>query len=79
MDNADFSERREDLLQSIERDRESVRVALHELTGAAELKLDVSERIKAFPLAWAFGAVLVGAWLGSREACTDIAGQRKTS
>lgn len=66
MDDTAFEERREDLLHSIERDEEQVRVALHELTGAAGFKLDVGERIKAFPLTWAIGAFLVGAWLGSR-------------
>ena len=33
MDKTDFAEQREDLLQSIERDQEEVRVAVHELTG----------------------------------------------
>ncbi len=79
MDNTNFAEQREDLLQSIERDREEVRVALQELTGAAGFKLDVSERIKAFPLAWAIGAFLVGVWLGSRGASVDAAGQRRPS
>lgn len=78
MNDPDFAERREDLLQSIEHDREEVRVALHELTGAAGLKLDVGERIKASPLTWAIGAFLVGAWLGSRGASVDGAGQRRS-
>jgi hypothetical protein len=77
VDNTDFAEQREDLLQAIERDREEVRVALQELTGAAELKLDVSERIKASPLTWAIGAFFVGVWLGSRAASVDAAGQRR--
>ena len=77
VDNTDFAEQREDLLQSIERDREEVRVALQELTGAAELKLDLGERIKASPLTWAIGAFVVGVWLGSRAASADAAGQRR--
>lgn len=70
MENGDFAGQREDLLQLIEREEEEVRIALHELTDAAEQKLDsldVSERIRAAPLAWTVGAFLVGAWLGSRE------------
>jgi hypothetical protein len=77
VDQTEFSERREDLLQSIEQDREGVRVALHELTGAVEFKLAIGERIKAFPLTWAIGALLVGAWLGSRGGSPYGAGQRR--
>jgi hypothetical protein len=79
MDQTDFAEQRQDLLQSIEWDREEVRVALHELTAAAELKLDVGERIKASPVTWVMGAFLVGLWLGSRAASLDASGQRRPS
>ena len=68
MDKTDFAEQRDDLLQGIERDQEEVRVAVHELTGAAGSKLDMSEYIKKFPLTWTIGAFLVGVWLGSRGA-----------
>jgi len=78
VDKTDFAEQREDLLQSIERDQEEVRVAVQELTGAARSKLNVSEHIKEFPLAWAIGAFLVGLWLGSRGASVDVAGQRRS-
>lgn len=67
MANGDFAEQREDLLHLIEQDEEEVRIALHELTDAAEQKFDVSERIKAAPLVWTAGAFLIGAWLGSRD------------
>jgi len=73
----DFAEQRDDLLQSIERDQEEVRVAVQELTGAARSKFNVSEHIKEFPLTWAIGAFLVGAWLGSRGAPLNGAGQRR--
>jgi hypothetical protein len=72
-----FAEQREDLLQSIERDQEEVRVAVHQLTGAAGSKLDLREHIKKFPLTWAIGALLVGVWLGSRGASVEPAGQRR--
>jgi len=51
---------------------------MHELTGAAGSKLDVSEHIKKFPLTWAIGAFLVGVWLGSRGAPAHVAGQRRS-
>ena len=78
MEHSEFAEQREDLLQSIKRDEEEVRVAMRDLTGAAGFKLDVSERIKKFPLSWAIGALLVGLWLGSRGARVDVGGERKS-
>lgn len=78
MEKADFAEQRESLLQSIERDQEEVRVAVQELTGAARAKLKVSEHVKKFPLTWALGAFLVGAWLGRRSATLNAAGQRRS-
>lgn len=78
MDKNGFAEQREDLLQSIERNQEEVRVAMHELTSAAQSTLNVSEHIKEFPLTWAIGAFLVGAWLGSRSAPPNAAGQRRS-
>ena len=75
MDKTDFAEQREDLLQSIERDQQEVRVAVQGLTGAARSKLNVSAHIKEFPLTWAMGAFLVGVWLGSRGAPLNVAGQ----
>lgn len=77
VDTPDFAEQCEDLRQGIERDQQGVRLAVHELTGAAGAKLDVSEHIKKFPLTWAIGAFLVGVWLGSRGAPSDVAGQRR--
>jgi hypothetical protein len=77
VDNTDFAEQREDLLQSIERDQQEVRAAVQELTGAARSTLNVSEHIKEYPLTWAMGAFLVGVWLGSRSASLNAAGQRR--
>lgn len=75
MDETDFTEQREDLLQGIERDQEEVRVAVHDLTGAVRSTLSVSDYIKQFPLTWAMGAFLVGLWLGSRGAPAQAAEQ----
>jgi hypothetical protein len=60
------SDERSELLESIELDREDVRVALHELTIAASSKLDLNDHIRSAPFTWAFAAFLVGAWLGDR-------------
>jgi hypothetical protein len=67
VENAPFATQREELLQSIERDEEEVRVAVQELAEVAGAKLDVGERIKEHPLMWVAGAFLVGVWLGNRR------------
>lgn len=77
MEKTDFAEQRQDLLQSIERDEEEVRVAVQELTVAARSTLDLSEHIRKFPLTWAIGALLVGVWLGSRGGSRTLAAQRR--
>ena len=79
METTDFAEQREDLLQSIERNQEDVRVAVRELTDAARSTLSLSEQIKKFPVAWTMGAFLVGAWLGGRGATSNAARQRNAS
>ena len=73
-----FAEQREHLTQSIERCQKEVNVAMHELTGAAGSKLDVSAHIKQFPLTWVIGAFLVGIWLGSHGTRVDGAGQGRS-
>ena len=73
---ATYAEQRDHLLQSIEQGEEKVRVARHELAGAARCKLDLGERIREFPLTWVIGACLMGAWLGSRGARVRVSGQR---
>ena len=67
VDDTPFAVQREDLLQSIGRDEEEVRVAVQQLADVAGSKLDVGERIKAYPLTWMVGAFFVGAWLGNRR------------
>jgi hypothetical protein len=79
VDKIDFAAQRDDLLQGIERDQEGMRVAVHELTGAASSKLDLSAQIKKFPLTWTIGAFLVGVWLGGRGAPARVARQRSSS
>ncbi len=72
-----FADQREHLMQSIERCKKEVSVAVHELTGAAAgSRLNVSTCIKQFPLTWVIGAFLVGIWLGSDGTRVDGARQR---
>ena len=68
VDNTDFVEQREDLLESIERDQQEVRGAIQELTAAARLQLNISQRVKDFPLTWLVGSFLIGLWLGTGSA-----------
>ena len=74
----EYVDQRGELVQSLERDEQELRLAVRELTGAARLKLDLSERIKEFPLTWVIGSFLLGLWLGSRAAPTacGVEGQR---
>lgn len=78
MDRGSFAERRAVLVESIEKDRKEVRVALRELTGAAEQTFDVRERIRASPMPWALGALLVGIWLGARPSVVQVTTQRRS-
>jgi len=66
VDNADFVEQREVLLESIKRDEQEVRGAIEELTAAARLQLNVRKYVEEFPLTWLIGSFLIGLWVGSR-------------
>lgn len=72
-----FATQRETLVQAIERDQEEVRDAAQQLADVAGSKLDVGERIKAFPLTWVLGAFLVGVWLGSRGGPIAVTERRR--
>ncbi|MDZ4684424.1 MAG: hypothetical protein SH850_04990 [Planctomycetaceae bacterium] len=71
MDTTGFADQREELLESIEREQEEVRVAVQELAGAARSAFDLNGYIRSAPLAWTLGAFLVGAWLGSGGISTN--------
>ncbi len=66
MDNSDFVEQREVLLESIKRDEQEVRGAIQELTAAARLQLSVRKYVEEFPLTCLIGSFLIGLWVGSR-------------
>jgi len=61
----DYAEQRDELLESIERDHEELREAVHELAEAARETLGFTDRIRESPLTWIAGAFLLGLWLGS--------------
>jgi len=72
----DYAMRRRDLVQSIEHGENQVRLALHDLSDAAGLKLDFGSQIRTSPMAWTIGAFLIGAWLGDRAPAANAAGTR---
>jgi len=60
----DVSDRKEELLQSIEEDEEELYEAMHELAEATEQTFDVARYIRAHPYVWLTGAFCVGVWMG---------------
>ena len=66
MEAIDYTEQRGELLQSIVRDEEEVRVAVQELTDAARGELDIRHHIRRFALSWLLGGFLLGLWMGDR-------------
>jgi len=66
-ESGEVSERKEDLLHSIEQDEETLREAVHELAEATEQTLDITQYIRARPLAWIASAFCLGFWLGMRR------------
>lgn len=79
MEEIGFAERRADLVESIARDREQVRVAMDALSDPTGLTHALRERIRAYPLTWAIAALLIGALVGSRTPPAGSAGQRRPS
>ena len=58
-----LEEKKEALLESVERSEQELRAAMDELTTVAQRRLDVRERIGEHPWAWLFGGFVVGLWL----------------
>jgi hypothetical protein len=63
---AAYSDRRQELLRSIERDRAEMRRAVDDLRRAAR-KLSPRDRMVSHPMPWILGALLLGVWLGNRK------------
>lgn len=64
MSSTPLAVRRADLLVSIAKDQQDVRLALRHLAGGVESSLNPGVHIRASPLSWTLGAFLVGMWLG---------------
>ena len=59
-----YLHQRDELLESIERDEEQVRLAARELTEAARETFDLGDYIRKGPIAWLIGGFVFGIWLG---------------
>ena len=57
--------KREELLESVEREEVELKAAVDELTTAAQAQMDLGERMAAQPWVWAGAAFAIGLWLGS--------------
>jgi len=66
MQQSAYSDRRQELLRSIEHNRAEMRRAVDDLRGAAR-KLSPRDRIVSHPMPWILGALLLGVWLGNRK------------
>lgn len=62
-----YTEQREEILHSIERDEQELREAVEELKTAALSWLDVRNHIAENPLMWFGGAFAIGLWFGLRH------------
>jgi len=61
-----FTDQREELLESIERDQEEALFAVQELTQVARDTFSVRDHIRDNPMMWLAGGFLLGMWLGGR-------------
>jgi hypothetical protein len=59
---------REEMLAAAARHEEELERALVDLKHAVKRPFAIGERLAQHPLPWLIGAVLVGLWLGSRNA-----------
>ena len=61
-----LEEKKEALLESVERSEQELRAAVDELTFVAQRQFDFGERIAQRPWTWLIGGFALGLWL-SRE------------
>jgi hypothetical protein len=63
-----LEEKKEELLEAVERSEQELRAAMDDLATVAQRRLDLRERIAERPWAWLGGAFVAGLWLsrGSR-------------
>lgn len=61
-----LEEKKEALRESVDRGEQELRLAVDELTTAAQSRLDFKERIAESPWLWLIGGFAVGFWLSRR-------------
>ena len=61
-----LGEKKEALLESVERNQQELRAAVDELTTVAQRQFDLRERIAQHPWQWLLGGFVVGLWLSRR-------------
>ena len=59
-------ERLDELREQVEEKEQELHVALEELEDVARRTFDVRRQIRQRPFLWIGGALVAGAWLGSR-------------
>ena len=58
-----LEEKKEELLEAVERSEQELRAAMDELATVAQRRLDLRERIAEHPWAWLCGGFVAGLWL----------------
>ena len=58
--------KREQLLESVEREESELKLAVGELSSAAQAQVDLGERVSARPWVWLGAAFVVGFWVGRK-------------
>jgi hypothetical protein len=61
-----LEEKKEALRESVERGEQELRLAVDELTTAAQSRLDLGEKIADSPWPWLVGGFALGFWLSRR-------------
>ena len=57
--------KRQELIESVEREETELKLAVDELSNAAQARVHLGERIAERPWLWLAGAFAVGLWVGA--------------
>ena len=57
--------KRQELIESVEREETELKLAVDELSTAAQARIDLGERMSEHAWLWLTGAFTIGLWLGS--------------
>jgi hypothetical protein len=58
--------KREQLIESVEREESELKQAVGDFTSAAQAQVDLGERIAAHAWIWLGGAFVIGLWIGRK-------------